>query len=227
MTPLIFALLGDGILHRWGDECTELQSELSRLYTHTSFEIQNHGLQDSRVGNGLWRVGTDYEKSGVKTRHLSYFNPALVLVESFAYTQFWDGPEGLGEYRDLLRRIWEEIERTTTAKTLFCLAPPPLRDKFMEGSRNFQNTSKAQRARFADGVKMYLDEARQIAEDEGWPMADIADEVEKRVKAGESARRFIDGHDNIYPSHLGYQVCASVIVRTIDNQRFVDDRVTR
>ena len=44
-----------GIFDRWGDDCEELQDELTRLYSHSSFTIENHGLTGSRVGNALWR----------------------------------------------------------------------------------------------------------------------------------------------------------------------------
>ena len=227
MNDFSLALLGDGVLHRWGAECVELRTELERLYSQSNFHIHNHGLTNSRVGNGLWRLTADYEKDGEKVRHLSFVNPDIIVVESFAYTQFWDGPEGLSEYRDLLRRIWDEIERTTSAKRLFCVAPAPPRDKFLEGARNFQNTSKAQRSRFADGVLMYLNEARSIAEDEGWLVADAQSEVAKLVDGGESARRFVDGHDNFHLSKRGLETLAKMIVRGLDNGRMIEERIAK
>lgn len=227
MNDFSLCLLGDGIFHRWGDECSELNTELQRLYTHSTISIFNHGLSGSRAGNGLWRITADYEKDGIKRRHLSFMNPTVVVVESFAYTQFWDNPEGLSEYRDLLRRIWDELEKTTTAKRLFCLAPPPLRDRFLDGARNFQNTSKAQRSRFADIVKNYLDEARNIALDEGWPLADIGEDLEKRIAAGDLHRRYVDGQDNFHLSSMGYQLAARVLVREIDNNRFIEEKIQK
>ncbi len=227
MNDFRLALLGDGVFHRWGLDCPHLQAEFSRLYTQSTFEIDNHGLLGSRAGNALWRITSDYEKDGVKMRHLSYYNPDLVVIDSFAYTQFWDGPEGLSEYRDLLRRIWEEINRTTTAKCLFTLGAKPIRDKFLDGARNFQNTSKAQRARFADAVTMYLNEAGQIAEDEGWPVADVAGEIDKQIAAGNSPRRYVDGHESMFPSSLGFEMAAKMIVRAADNGRMIEESVKK
>lgn len=227
MNQFSVALLGDGIFHRWGDECLELDEEFQRLYTHSTVKIYNHGLLGSRVGNGLWRIAADYEKDGIKRRHLSFINPTVVVVESFAYTQFWDNPEGLSEYRDLLRRIWDELEKTTTSKRLFCLAPPPIRDRFLDGARNFQNTSKAQRGRFADIVNNYLDEARNIAMDEGWPIADLGEELEKRIAGGDVHRRYVDGQDNLNLSRMGFQLAARVIVREIDNNRFIEEKIAK
>lgn len=227
MNEFQVALLGEGIFHRWGEDCQELKAEFCRQYTRSAFTFYNHGLEGSRAGNGLWRITSDYLKDGSKKRHLSFCNPDIVIVDSFAYTQFWDGPEGLTEYRDLLRRTWEEVERTTTAKLLFSLAAQPIREKFLEGAKNFQHTSKAQRARFADAVIMYLDEARHIAEDEGWPVADIAVEIEKRITDGQSARRFIDGFEGHFPSTLGFQVAAKVIVRAADNHRLVEETLAK
>lgn len=227
MNDFTISLLGDGIFDRWGDDCEELQDELTRLYSHSSFTIENHGLTGSRVGNALWRVTANYEKDGVKKKNLAYCNPDVVVVESFAYTQFWDGPEGLGEYRDLLRRIWDELDKASSAKRLFCLAPPPIRDRFMEGIRNFQNTSKAQRGRFADGVKMYLDEAQAIADDEGWPAIDINEEVMKRVNEGHSPRRFVDNQDHVHLSKFGFEQAARAIVRGIDMNRFIEERIAK
>ena len=217
------ALLGDGVVGRWGADCAELRVELERLYTQSTFDILNFGRDDSRIGNALWRIGNDAGES----KNLAYSNPSIAIIESCAYTQFWDGPEGLSEYRDILRRIWDEVERTTTAKRLFCLAAAPPRDRFLEGLDAFHNTSKATRGRFADGVKMFIDEARAIAEDEGWPIADIDAEVQRRSSDGENARRFWDQNGNFYPSRYGYDLAARVIVRELDNNRFIEERIAK
>lgn len=227
MNDFSLALLGDGVFARWGDGCPELSLELGRLYTRSTFEIQNHGLDGSRVGNALLRIGKDYEKDERSVRHLAYFNPGIVIVDSCAFSQFWDGPEGLSEYRDLLRRVWEKVEETTTAKILFFLAAPPPRDRFLEGMPLFANTSKAMRARFADGVAMFLDEARSIVMDEGWPVADAGEELKKLVAEGASIRRYFDQNDSVHPSRFGYELSAKVIAREIDNHRFIDEKMER
>ena len=217
------ALLGDGVFGRWGADCAELDVELTRLYTQSSFDVFNFGRDEARIGNALWRINNDSGDS----KNLSYLNPDITIVEGCAYTQFWDGPEGLSEYRDVLRRIWDELEHTTTSKRLFCLAAAPPRDRFLDGLDNFHNTSKATRGRFADGVKMFIDEARSIAEDEGWPIADIDAEVMRRAKDGENARRFWDQNGNFYPSRYGYELAARVIVRELDNNRFIEERISK
>jgi hypothetical protein len=227
MNEFSIALLGDSIFERWGDNCPELNAELSRLYTRSTFQIQNHGLEGSRAGNALLRVSSDYEKNGHTVRHLAYSNPGIVVVDSCAYSQFWDGPEGLTEYRDLLRRVWEEIERTTTAKLIFFLATPPPRDRFLDGLPLFSNTSKATRARFADGVAMFLDEARSIVQDEGWPFADAGEELQKVVAEGASIRRYFDQNDSFHPSRFGYELASKVIARSLDNNRFIDEKLNR
>jgi hypothetical protein len=116
------------------------------------FDIHNHASSIRAWVNALWRITADYQKRKTKSVMCRSSIPTSSSWNRFAYTQFWDGPEGLSEYRDLLRRIWDEIERTTTAKRLFCIAPAPPRDKFLEGARNFQNTRKpserASRRRF-------------------------------------------------------------------------------
>jgi hypothetical protein len=227
MNDFSMSLLGDGIFARWGEDCPELNAELCRLYTRSTFQLTNHGLDGSRAGNALFRIASDYHKEGRPIRHLAYANPGVVVVESCAYSQFWDGPEGLGEYRDLLRRVWDELERTTTAKVIFCVAAPPPRDRFLDGLPLFFNTSKATRARFADGVIMFLDEALSIAQDEGWPLANVGAELEKLTAQGASARRFFDQSDNFHPSRLGYEVAATAIARAIDNHRFIDEKLER
>lgn len=227
MNDFSIALLGDSIFERWGDDCPELHAELSRLYTRSTFDIQNHGLEGSRAGNALLRISSDYNKNGRLVRHLAYLNPGIVVVDSCAYSQFWDGPEGLTEYRDLLRRIWDEIERTTTAKSIFFLAAPPPRDRFLDGLPLFSNTSKATRARFADGVAMFLEEARSIVHDEGWPYADAGQELEKVVSEGASIRRYFDQNDGFHPSRFGYELAARVIARALDNNRFIDEKLNR
>ena len=227
MNDFSIALLGDGVFARWGEGCPELRAELSRLYTRSSFDIQNHGLDGSRAGNALLRIGSDYEKEGHSVRHLAYSNPGVVIVDSFAFSQFWDGPEGLGEYRDLLRRVWDEIERTTTAHPLFFLAAPPPRDRFLDGVALFANTSKATRARFADGVATFLEEARSIVADEGWPFADAGEELKKNVDGGASIRRYFDQNDSFHPSRFGYELAAKVIARQIDNHRFIEEKMDK
>lgn len=227
MNDFLIALVGDGYFNRWGDGCPELQDELVRLYNHSEFRIANHALDGTRMGSALARITTDYMKHGLPVEHVAMCNPNVVLVESCAYSQFWDGPEGLTEYRDLLRRTYDEIDRTTSSKVLFCLAPAPLRDRFLENVPEFANASKATRGRFADTVKMYLEEARSIAEDEGWFCADIGEEIEKLVAEGQSPRRFINNNDNIYPSQRGYEIAAKIIVRAIDNHRYINETITK
>lgn len=226
MNEFSLSLLGDSQFARWNG-CDELRDELARLYTHSTFDIGNFGVEGARVGNALYRVCAPFEHRGKSWPALSFANPRLVILESCAYSQFWDGPEGLSEYRDLLRRVWEEIERTTTAKTLFCVAAPPPRDRFLEGNPLFIGTSKATRARFADGVKVFLDEARSIAEDEGWPIADIGAEIDKRVKTGESVRRFWEQHEGTSLSRYGFQAAARAIVRELDNSRMIEERIQK
>ena len=221
------ALTGDSMMATWGPECPELLHEFKRLYSHSDFIIENHALSDTRAGYALWRMGNDYEVNGERRTSLSYSNPDVVIVESFAYTNRADGPEGLGEYRDVLRRMFEEIERTTTAKAIFCITLPPDRDRFMENISNYAFTSKATRQRMADDVQLYLDEARRIAQDENWPVADMAAEVEKRVTAKESYRRFINQADNLTPSRYGFSVIAQLIVRTIDNHRMIEEVIAK
>ncbi len=226
MNDFSLSLLGDSQFARWGD-CLELETELARLYSHSTFALSNYGMEGARVGNALHRICAPFEREGKTLLPLSFCNPTIVVLESCAHSQFWDGPEGLGEYRDLLRRVWDEIERTTTAKRLFCLSAPPPRDRFLEGNPLFVNTSKATRARHADGVKMYLDEARAIAEDEGWPLADIGDEIAKRVKAGESVRRFWEQHEGTSLSRYGFEAAARALVREFDNSRMIEERIQK
>lgn len=222
MATYRIALLGDGIIGSWGD-CRELHTELKRLYPRTDFEIYNNGRHGSRVGYGLHRVAKGWERDGVRVPPLSYDDPHIAIVESFAYTQRADGPEGLTEYRDALRSIWDELAATTRARRVFAIAPPPIRDKYGEGVLELINTSRTLRARMADDIQLYLDEARRIAHDEGWPMADVCAEVQKRVKAGEAPRRFVDGSDNIHPSRYGFVAMAAVLVQTIDEFRIIEE----
>jgi len=221
------ALTGDSMMAAWGPECPELLQELRRLFSHTEFSVDNHGLSNTRAGYGLWRMSNDYLADGEQRRSLSVANPDIVIIESFAYANRTDGPEGLGEYRDVLRRMFEEVERTTTAKAVFCITIPPDRDRFMENIPNYAFTSKATRQRMADDVQLYLDEARRIAQDENWPVADLAVEIEKRLDAKEPYRRFINQADNLHPSSYGFTLIAQMLVRTIDEYRMVEEVIQK
>lgn len=218
------SLIGDSMIEKWGPDCPQLVAELSRLFIRTPFEIENHGLSNTRAGHGLWRVSRDYKDgSGVYRSCLSFGNPDLVIVESFAYTNSNDDAEGLTEYRDVLRRLMEEVERTTAAKALFVVMPGPDRDRYLENLPNFYQTSKATRQRLADRVTLYLEEALRIAQDEEWPVADAYSEVQKRVAAGDNIRRFINQSDNVHPSVYGYETISRVVVRAIDTHRMIEE----
>lgn len=225
---LKIALLGDSMMENWGPNCEQLQAELCRLYTRTSFEIDNHGLSGMRAGHGLWRVSHDY-KDGRGDYHqcLSFSDPNIVLIESFAYTNCADDAESLSEYRDVLRSLWEEVERTTVAKVLFVVTIPPDREKFLETSNNFYYTSKVTRQRMADRASLYLQEAISIAEDEEWPTADVYSDVLKKVAGGDKLRRYINQSDCLNPSIYGYQAIARVIGRAIDKYEFVKEVIPR
>lgn len=227
MATYKIALLGDAVLEKWGENCPSFERELKRLYAHTTFQIENHGLAGSRAGHGLWRIAHHYPRGGQMRLCLSASSPDIVILESFAYTNYLDGPEGLGEYRDVLRRVAEEIGQTTVGKLVFLLAPPPHRDRFAENQVNYHLTSKATRQRMADGIKLYLDEARHIALDEGWHVADACAEVERLVAGGQNHRRFVDQDDGVTLSEYGYEAVARVLVRAVDDHRLIEEVLHR
>lgn len=225
MQTFKLALIGDSMFEAWGADCPEMYQELKRLYSHSEFVIENHGMTGSRAGHALWRISNDYPRDGQVCRSLSMFDPDVTIVESFAYSNRTDGPEGMSEYRDVLRRLVEEIQGTTGSQVLFCLGIPPHREKFLETMPSYFNTSRATRQRMADDVKLYLDEARRIAQDEGWPFVDICVDIEKRVLAGENMRRFINQSDSLHPSRYAYQIMATHITRGIDNHRMIEEKI--
>ena len=207
------------------DECPELRAELSRLFPQTTFEIDNHALAGCRAGHALWCLTNDYaDVSGVRRACVSNGNYNLCIVESFALCDSEDDAEGLTEYRDILRRVWEEIERTSNARRLFVLAPPPDRERFGETARRYRNVSKATRARHADRVRLYLEEAQRIAADEEWPVADCFADVLQKVEKGDRLRRFVNQADCITPSLYGFENIASVITRAIDTHRIYEEK---
>jgi lysophospholipase L1-like esterase len=138
-----------------------------------------------------------------------------------------DDAEGLSEYRDVLRNLWEEIERTTAARILFVVTIPPDREKFLESSNNFYYTSKVTRQRMADRATLYLQEALSIAEDEEWPTADVYSDVLKKVAGGDKLRRYINQSDCLNPSIYGYQAIARVIVRAIDKHEIIQEVIPK
>lgn len=224
MKPFRIALLGDSAFAAW-DQAEELEAELRRLFARTSFSVDNHALAGCRAGHGLWCLNNDYADGGGNKRIcVSNGNYDLILVDSFALTDSEDDVEGLTEYRDILRRVWDEIERTSSAIRLFHLGPPPDRERFGETARRYRNVSKATRARHADRVRLYLDEAQRIAADEGWPVADCFADILQKVEAGERLRRFINQSDCLTPSHFGFENMARVIVRAIDTHRLIEEK---
>jgi hypothetical protein len=221
---LKIAIIGDSMTEKWGPDCPQLAAELSRLYARTSFEIENHGLSNTRAGYGLWRISHDYKDSSNLYRPcLSYGDPDIVIIESFAYTNCEDDAESLSEYRDVLRNIWDEIERTTSAKALFYVTIPPDRERFLETTNNFYFTSKVTRQRLADRATLYLEEALRIAQDEAWPTADVYSEVKKKVAMGDKLRRYINQSDCLHPSVYGYQAIARVLVRAVDDYAMIEE----
>ncbi|HEX8834517.1 MAG TPA: hypothetical protein VF719_09970 [Abditibacteriaceae bacterium] len=224
MKPLKIALIGDSMTEKWGPAAPQLVAELNRLYVRTEFEIENHGLANTRAGYALYRVTHDYKDAVGNYRPcVSFGDPNLVIIESFAYTNCADDVEGLTEYRDVLRRLHDEIERTTAAKCLFHITIPPDRERFVENLSNFFNTSKATRQRLADRAKLYLEEAQRIAADEEWIVADAYADVLKRVEGGDKLPRYINQSDNLSPSVYGYEAIARVIVRAIDMGRLIEE----
>ncbi len=222
MSGLSVCVLGDSVVERWGPGCPSLLASLRRQYTQVDFEVFNHGLAQARVGNALHRVAHEFHDAHGLHPSVASRDPHIVVLESMAYAHRGDGPEGMAEYRDLLRRIAEEVRATTRAHLLFCLALPPHRERFLETDFWHRNTSRATRQRFADDVRLYLDEARRIAQDEMWPLADVPAEVEKAIAAGLGPRRLTDQSDSLHPSAPGYEVMATVITRAIDFHRMVD-----
>jgi len=224
MKPVRVALLGDGMTEKWGALCLELDTELRHLFKRTEFEIENHSVANTRAGYALYRVARDYKgNDGVYRPCLSYNNPDIVVIESFAYSNCTDDAEGLTEYRDILRRLWEELSSTTAAKLLFFITVPPDRDRFVENMSAYANTSKATRRRLADRAKLYLEEAQRIAQDEGWPVANAYAEVLKKVEGGDRLARYINQSDNMHPSVYGFETVARILARAVDTHRMVEE----
>jgi hypothetical protein len=220
-------VLGDSMVERWGAGCPSLAAALRRQNGQTEFNIFNHGLAHSRVGNGLHRASQDSHGESGPQPSVASRDPHLVIAESFAYAHRSDGPEGMAEYRDLLRRLHDEVRATTTAHFLFCVGLPPHRERFLETDFLHRNTSRGTRQRFADDVLLYLDEARRIAQDEAWPLADVPAEVAKlsaAASAGSSdpLRRLVDQSDCVHPSPQGYALMAMVVTRAVDFHRMID-----
>jgi hypothetical protein len=223
MRPFKIALMGDVMTSSWGQDCPELHAELTRLFARTTFQIENHAMPGHRAGRALWRLTHDYEINGVRRECVSNGNFDLIIVESFAYTDCEDDVEGLTEYRTILRQIWDEIERTTAAKTLFLVTLPPERDRFGENSDRYINVSKAARARLADRVRLFLDEAQRIAHDEEWATADLMADVLKKMEGGDRLRRYINQSNAITPSRYGFEAAARVIARAMDTHRLINE----
>jgi hypothetical protein len=223
MKPFRIALLGDAMTAAWGPDCPELKAELSRLFARTQFEITNHAMSGHRAGRALWHITHNYENAGVKQECVSNGNYDLVIFESFAYTDCEDDVEGLSEYRDILRRVWEEIERTTAAKALFYITLPPERDRFGETAERYLNVSKSARCRLADRVRLFLDEAQHITTDEEWPTANLLEDVLKKVENGDRLRRYINQANAITPSRYGFEAAARVIVRAMDTHGLIKE----
>lgn len=216
------ALIGDGMTEKWGPDCPQLADELLKMYSRTPIEIENYGLADTRAGHGLWRISHDYKDSAGNYRScVSYNDPDVVIVESFAYTNCGDDAESLSEYRDVLRGLWDEISRTTSAKILFCVTIPPDRERFLETSNNYYFTPKTTRQRLCDRATLYLEEALRIASDEEWPTADVYNAVKKRVASGDKIRRYINQSDGMHPSSYGFSAIARVLARSIDEHRMI------
>ena len=218
------ALIGDSMTEKWGPECQQLHDEMTRIFTRTTFEIENYGLAGTRAGHGLWRISHDYKDSAGNYRScVSYNDPDIVIVESFAYTNCGDDAESLSEYRDVLRGLWEEIERTTSAKILFYVTIPPDRERFLETSNNYYFTPRTTRQRLCDRATLYLEEALRIAHDENWPLADVYSDVKKRVASGDKIRRYINQSDCLHPSTYGFAAIARIIARIIDESRMIKE----
>ena len=219
------ALIGDSMTEKWGPDCPQLGEELATMFSRTPIQIENYGLAGTRAGHGLWRISHDYKDSAGDYRScVSYNDPDIVIVESFAYTNCGDDAESLSEYRDVLRGLWDEIERTTSAKILFCVTIPPDRERFLETSNNYYFTPKTTRQRLCDRATLYLDEALRIAQDEGWPLADVYNTVKKRVTQGDKIRRFINQSDCMHPSTYGFAAVARVLARAIDEHRMIIEK---
>ena len=216
------------MVEKWGSDCPQLGAELSRVFKRTTFEINNYGLSGTRAGHGLWRISHDFKDGNGEYRAcLSYNDPDIVIIESFAYTNCVDDVESLAEYRDVMRSLWEEVGRTTAAQRLFLVPMPPDRDKFLETANNYYYTSKITRQRMADRATLYLEEALSIAQDEEWALADLYNEVQKKIESGDKLRRFINQSDCLHPSVYGYQAMARVIVRAIDKHEMIKEIIPK
>jgi len=218
MTRRTVALLGDSMTDCWGD-AIELRDELARLRPPFEWNIENHGLGGTRLGYGLWRISNDYDKNNIRCACLSFGDPDLVLLESFAYNNRADGEKWVDEYLGVMRGVVETLRRTTRAKILLWNTIAPDREHFIEPVLAFHATSFERRREMADEVTLYQDALRGLAQNEGWAFADVATETHRR---NEPLALWINQSDGIHPSRAGYKLCAQVLGEALERENLLD-----
>ena len=216
MKNIKITLIGDSMTQSL-ENFTELTKILNKKLNDTKIDIINHGVGGTRIGYGIYRVTHNYIYNGINKNCISFDNPDIILLESFAYNNRSDDKYGLESYKKNVIDMISTLQDTMNSKIIMYSTISPDYDNFLKNVPNFINTSKDVLKHMAKQVDWYMEIFKKIADEKHIPFVDIFN-ISKKIKKNESiaSRYFINQNDGIHPSKFGMEFIAKYLSKEIE-----------
>ncbi len=212
-------VLGDSMIDTLQPGLPQLESALKKLYPHKRFNIVNYGVGASNIEYALFRLTNDYQYLDQKYPSLISLNPDIVVIESFAYNNFGNSPEGIDRQWLGLGAVTTVIkEKLPQSKIVLAATIAPNSIIFGNGIPGVQ-FSALEKIEKTKTVKLYLQNLVNFATSQSFPLANA---YHPSLENGEGKKEYINPNDGLHPSGPGGEFFCQAVAQTIFDHRLVD-----
>lgn len=200
------ALIGDSMITALKPDLPSLQKSLSDYYPNYPFNLINLSYPDQNI---------EYAQKKLEEDLISR-SPDIVVIESFAYSNFGNSTEGLN-------RQWLDLDAITTTinkalpdtKIILAATIPPNSVTFANGTENkYSSLEKIEKTKT---IKLYIQNLINFAASQNFPLANAYQYCLDTNNEGN--QECINSTNNIHPSTYGAQIFTDTLAKTIfDNK---------
>lgn len=206
------AFLGDSMIDTLGTDLPAVHDSLKKNFPLRAFSLLNYGVGSQNIESGLYRLTHSYNYQGKTIPSLISQRPDIIVVESFAYNNFGNTQSGYDRHWLALGAITSTIKtQLPQTKIIIAATIAPNSAVFSNGTKDLNLTALEKREKTST-IKLYLQNAINFAQSEGYPLADA---YHPSLVNNEGSRQYINSVDNIHPSAAGASLFADTLANTI------------
>ncbi len=206
------ALLGDSMIDTLGSGAPSLASALAPYLPNYQLNILNYGYGASNIEYAQTRLISDYDYNNQHVPSLISQSPDVIVIESFAYNNFGNTPQGLSRQQTALTNIVNTIkQKLPNCKIIIAATIAPNATIFGNGITGLNLTSTEKIEKTAT-IKLYLNNAIKFATTKNIPLADA---YHPSLINGDGNPDYISTKDHLHPSLIGANFFSTILAKTI------------